>query len=144
MHSSKVRCSIMNEPFRRHWSFIVTDKKCVYPVAAVLLVLGAVAAFATMDASYLSRTGNFIIGTGVWISMRYTLREGINRHKNRADTLPTVPGTSAINAAYFNNITFAIGDAQLQLHGFALVLLGSAVGSFGDLALKALFSGKFM
>ncbi|RAN69381.1 hypothetical protein B5P43_36360 [Bacillus sp. SRB_336] len=123
----------------RHWSFVVTDKRYLYVVAAVILVAGLVAAFLYQDASLFSRAGNFIIGTGVWMGMRYTLREGINRHKDASDESPVIAGTWQLNAAYFNRITFSIGDAQLQLHGFALVIFGSLVGSFGDLILKALF-----
>lgn len=121
----------------RHWSFIVTDKRYLYPIAAGILVAGILAAFAFKDASFFSRAGNFIIGTGVWMGFRYTLREGINRHK-KSDSL-VIPGTNQLNADHFNSITFSIGDAHLQLHGFALVIIGSFVGSFGDLALKAVF-----
>ena len=134
----------MSTPFHRHWSFVVTDKRYIYPIALAFLVLGTIASFAKADPSYLSRSGNFIIGAGVWISMRYTLREGIKRYKDLADLSPTVPGTNALNSNFFNNVTFVIGDAQLQLHGFALVLVGSAVGSFGDLLLKWLFPTVFV
>jgi hypothetical protein len=75
------------------------------------------------------------------MSLRYTLREGINRHK-KSDS-PVIPGTNHLNADHFNNIAFSIGDAHLQLYGFALVIIGSTVGSFGDLALKALFPTCF-
>lgn len=128
---------------KRHWSFIITDVRYIYPLALLLLVLGLLVAFACKDASHFNRFGNFIIGTGVWVSMRYTLREGINRHKNMANSFPTVPGTNQLNATYFNSIAFAIGDAQLQLHGFFLVILGSIVGSFGDLFLTLTFPYYF-
>lgn len=127
----------------RHWSFIVTDRRYLYPIAMLFLAAGLVAAFLSKDANHFARSGNFIIGTGVWMSMRYTLREGINRHKDLSNSSPTVPGTNQINPQFFNQITFAIGDAQLQLHGFILVMLGSIVGSFGDLILKFSFPGCF-
>ena len=75
--------------------------------------------------------------------MRYTLREGINRHKDLSNCSPTFPGTNQVNPQFFNQITFAIGDAQLQIHGFILVILGSVVGSFGDLILKCFFPEYF-
>ena len=87
--------------------------------------------------------GNLVIGTGVWMSMRYTLREGINKYKNMADSSPVVPGTNQLNVDFLNKVGFAIGDANLQLHGFALVVLGSVIGSFGDLILIRLFPGSF-
>ena len=121
---------------RRHWSFIVCDPKYLYPLAVGLLIVGIVLAFVRSEPTMLNRFGNLIIGTGVWMSIRYTLREGLNRHKNHADNSPMIPGTTQLNAAYLNKITFGIGDALLQVHGFVLVIAGSLVGSFGDLALK--------
>ena len=128
---------------KRHWSFIVCDKKYLYPVVFLLLTAGVVAAIVLKDPVQLNRVGNFIMGIGVWMSMRYTLREGINRHKDLADSSPTVPGTKQLNTKFFNQITFSIGDAQLQVHGFALVILGSIVGSYGDIILKYVLRGYF-
>lgn len=128
---------------KRHWSFIICDKWVLYPVAILLLAAGGIAAFVTKDPSQFTRVGNFIIGTGVWMSMRATLREGINRHKDFSNSSPTVPGTNRLNPAHFNQITFSIGDAFLQVHGFVLVLVGSFVGSYGDIVLKSLFPGSF-
>lgn len=127
----------------RHWSFVVTDRRYLYPIAMLLLIAGLVAAFLSKDANDFTRAGNFIIGTGVWMSMRYTLREGINRRKDLSNSSPTVPGTNQINPQFFNQITFSIGDAQLQIHGFILVIVGSVVGSFGDLILKCIFPKYF-
>ncbi len=129
---------------RKHWSFVVTDKRVIYPLALALLAGGLLASFVKADPTYFPRVGNFIIGSGVWMSMRYTFREGIKKQRDLADHSPTTPGTRALNSNFFNNITLSIGDAQLQLHGFALVLLGSTVGSFGDLLLKWLFPSAFM
>lgn len=128
---------------KRHWSFVVCDKKYLYPVVGVLLVVGVTLAFLMKDPVQLNRVGNFIIGIGVWMTMRYTLREGINRHKDFADRSPTIPSTNQINTAFFNQITFSIGVAHLQLHGFALVVVGSIVGSYGDVILKALVPEAF-
>lgn len=128
---------------KRHWSFAATDRRYLYSLALVLLLLGLVAAFKLRDPSHFARAGNFIIGTGVWMSMRYTLREGINRHKDLANSSPTFPGTNQVNPNFFNQITFSIGDAQLQVHGFVLVIIGSLVGSFGDLILKIGFPSCF-
>ena len=80
------------------------------------------------------------------MSMRYTLREGINKHKDAAKSRPTLPGPGKavqLNWAYFNEIAFSIGDAQLQVHGFVLVVVGSIVGSYGDLILGYFFSSHF-
>ena len=133
---------------KRHWSFVVCDKKYLYPLVAVLLAAGLAAAFVSHDPVQLNRVGNFIIGTGVWMSMRYTLREGLERYKNVSDSSPTLPvvdhpGVVQPNAAFFNRATFVIGDAQLQLHGFGLVMLGSVVGSYGDAILRYLLPGRF-
>lgn len=127
---------------KRHWSFVVCDAKYLYPAALFLLTAGVATALIFKDPVYLNRVGNFIIGIGVWMSMRYTLREGINRHKDLTRSSPTVPGTNALNSEFFNQITFSIGDARLQLHGFGLVVLGSVVGSFGDLILKAVVPAR--
>ncbi|CAE6714040.1 hypothetical protein [Paraburkholderia haematera] len=127
----------------RHWSFVVTDRRYLYPIAVLLLIAGLVAAFLSKDANNFTRAGNFIIGTGVWMSMRYTLREGINRRKDLSNSSPTFPGTNQVNPQFFNQIAFSIGDAQAQVHGFILVILGSVVGSFGDLILKCSFPGYF-
>ncbi len=133
---------------KRHWSFVVCDRKYLYPVVALLLATGMTAAFMWHDPMQFNKVGNFIIGTGVWMSMRYTLREGLERYKNLSDSLPTVPiadhpGVSQVNAAFFNRAAFAIGDAQLQVHGFVLVMLGSVVGSYGDALLRYLLPGRF-
>ena len=126
-------------PHKRHWSFVVTDKKYLYPFVALLSVIGVVAGIESGDPTYFSRVGNFIIGIGVWMSMRYTLREGINKHKEALKSCPTLPGNGPayqLNEKYFNEIAFSIGDAKLQIHGFFIVIYGSVVGSFGDLILK--------
>ena len=128
---------------KRHWSFVVCDKKYLYPAVGLLLAIGLALAFSMKDPVQFNRVGNFIIGIGVWMTMRYTLREGINRHKDLADRSPAFPGTNQINANFFNQIAFSIGDAQLQLHGFALVAVGSVVGSYGDVILQALVPGAF-
>ena len=128
---------------KRHWSFVVCDKKYLYPVVGVLLAAGFVAAFVWKDPVYFNKVGNFIIGTGVWMSMRYTLREGLERYKDASDSSPTVPGTNQFNAAFFNRATFALGDAHLQIHGFVLVLVGSVVGSYGDVILRYLLPARF-
>ncbi|MFZ2508569.1 MAG: hypothetical protein WAW79_08885 [Steroidobacteraceae bacterium] len=128
---------------KRHWSFVVCDKRYLYPVVGILMVIGLAAAFKLRDPTQFSRVGGFIIGIGVWISMRYTLREGINRVKDFAKTSPHVQGTTQVNIDYFNQIAFSIGDAQLQVHGFVLVVLGSVVGSYGDLILVRLFPACF-
>ena len=124
---------------KRHWSFVVTDKKYLYPLVAFLSVVGVVAGIKFDNPTYFSRVGNFIIGIGVWMSMRYTLREGINKYKDLSKSSPTLPGSGPLyqlNEEFFNEITFSIGDAKLQLHGFFLVIYGSAISSFGDLILK--------
>jgi len=129
--------------FKRHWSFVVCDKKYLYPAAAFVLLLGLFVSFYFRDPTQLSRVGTFIIGIGVWMSLRYTLREGINRTKNRTDSSPVLPGTNRLNMKFFNQIAFSIGDAQLQIHGFVLVVIGSLLASYGDIALIQLFPGSF-
>jgi len=109
----------------------------------LLLVAGFIGAFRYHDPTLFARVGNFVIGIGVWMSMRSTLRDGIERTKSAADSSPVLPGTNQLNSNYFNNISFALGDAFLQLHGFVLVLAGSAIGSYGDLALAWLFPTAF-
>ena len=128
---------------KRHWSFVVCDPKYLYPLVVVLLMFGVLAALAWRDPVQLNRVGNFIIGTGVWMSMRHTLREGINRYKNITDSLPVLPGTNQPNPDFFNRAAFAIGDANLQVHGFVLVITGSIVSSYGDLILRRLLPDFF-
>ena len=131
---------------QRHWSFVATDKRYMYLIAAAILVAGLASAFSWRDATFFARAGNFIIGTGVWMAMRFTLREEINRTKNGLDNSPFLPGEGRflqLNPTYFNNITFSTGDAFLQLHGFSLVLIGSLVSSFGDLLLLAVVPARF-
>jgi len=122
---------------------VVCDRKYLYPVVGVLLAAGIVAALVWNDPVHLNRVGNFIIGTGVWMSMRYTLREGLERYKDVSDLSPTAPGTNQLNAAFFNRATFALGDARLQIHGFVLVIVGSVVGSYGDVILRHLLPSRF-
>ena len=125
------------EPHKRHWSFVVTDKKYIYPLILLLSFAGIAAAIILKNPTYFSRTGNFIIAIGVWISMRYTLREGINKYKDLARSTPVFHG-GKLNSDFFNDIAFSIGDAKLQIHGLCIVIYGSAVGSLGDLLLEAL------
>lgn len=125
--------------YKRHWSFVVTDKKYIYSFVVLLSVVGFGAGIKFNDPTYFSRVGNFIIGIGVWMGMRYTLREGINKHKYLSDSSPVLPSNGPykqLNANYFNKVVFEIGDAELQLHGFFIVVYGSMVSSFGDLILK--------
>ena len=138
--------TLEEKPYKRHWSFVVCDKRYLYPVAALILVAGIAAAVILKDPNQINRIGSFIIGIGVWMSMRFTLREGINRHKNALDSSPVIPGpgrAKQLNANYFNNIMFSIGDAHLQLHGFSLVVAGSVLGSYGDLIIRLLLPGYF-
>ena len=104
---------------------------------------GVVAALVLKDPVHLNRVGNFIIAIGVWMSIRNTLREGINKQKDLAHSSPTVPGTNQLNDRFFNQIAFSIGDGQLQVHGFVLVILGSMVGSYGDIIIKRILPGWF-
>jgi len=123
----------------KHWSFVVTDKKYLYPIVALLSVIGVVIGSKFDDPTYFSRVGNFIIGIGVWMSIRFTLREGINKNKDYSKSFPALPSNGRLpqlNAKYFNEIAFSIGDAKLQLHGFFIIIYGSTVSSFGDLILK--------
>ena len=129
--------------YRRHWSFVVCDPKYLYPAGIFLLALGVYLSFHFRDPTQVSRVGTFVIGIGVWMTLRYTLREGINRTKNMAASSPVIPGTNQLNIGFFNQISFSIGDAHLQLHGFALVVAGSLVASYGDLALEKLFPVYF-
>ncbi len=133
---------------KRHWSFVVCDRKYLYPLVVLLLLAGLAAALALRDPVQLNRVGNFIIGTGVWMSMRYTLREGLERYKNVPASSPTMPvsdhpGACQPNPDFFNQVTFALGDAQLQVHGFVLVILGSVVGSYGDIIVRYLLRTHF-
>jgi hypothetical protein len=115
------------------------DPRYLYPIAGVVIAaLGALPALVSKDPVYLNRVGNLVIGIGVWMSMRYTLREGISKYKDTMDSSPVAPGTSELNLEFFNRVAFAIGDAKLQLHGFGLVAVGSIVGSYGDLILRCL------
>ena len=66
----------------RHWSFVVCDKKYLYSTAVLILAFGLWAALSFGKPEHFNRAGNLIIAVGVWMSMRSTLREGINRHKN--------------------------------------------------------------
>lgn len=131
------------QKFRRHWSFVVCDKKYFYPLILVLMSLGLWSAFYFRDATQVSRVGNLIIGVGVWVSMRSTLREAFKIGTDLADLSPTIPGTNQMNSTFFNNIVFSAGDKRLQIHGFILVVFGSLLGSYGDLALKLLFPKNF-
>ena len=126
--------------FKRHWSFVVTDKKYLYPFVFLITLLGVIAALYFGEPTYFSRTGSFVIGIGVWMSMRYTLREGINKHKDMKKLSPHVPVTNQLNIDFLNEITFSLGDAKLQLHGFFIVIYGSFIGSFGDLVLQYVLS----
>ena len=129
----------MSKSRKRHWSFIVTDYRYIYPAIFILSVIGVVGSVVFNDPTIFSRMGNFIIGFGVWMSMRFTLREGLNRNKNALDASPTLPGPGPafqVNSNYFNNIAFSIGDAVLQLRGFKVVVYGSVVGSWGDRLLE--------
>ena len=128
---------------KRHWSFVVCDPKYLYPLVVVFLAVGLLTALVWNDPVYLNRVGNLIIGTGVWMSMRYTLREGINRYKDLAAASPVVPGTNQLNAEFFNRAAFTIGDAALQIHGFVLVVVGSIIGSYGDLILRRVLPAQF-
>lgn len=124
---------------KRHWSFIVTDPKYLYSIIILLLIVGFMLAIYCNDPSQFSRVGGFIIGIGVWMSFRYTLREGINKYKNASDSQPMCGDKKngyTFNSTYFNNIAYSIGDAKLQLHGFIIVIIGSIISSYGDLILK--------
>jgi hypothetical protein len=99
------RKTLEEQPYKKHWSFVVCDKMYLYPVASLIFVAGIAAAIMLKDPNQINRIGSFIIGIGVWMSMRFTLREGINRHKNALDSSPIIPGrgpAQQLNARYFN------------------------------------------
>jgi hypothetical protein len=135
----------VTEKFKRHWSFIVCDKKYLYPLVILLLILGIGTSIIFNDATHINRVGNFIVCVGVWMSLRFALREGINKHKNAQDASPTIPGSGRaqqLNPAYFNDITFSIGDAKLQIQGFGIVIFGSVLGSYGDIIFSLFYDFK--
>lgn len=132
----------------RHWSFVVCDPKYLFPLSLFVLAVGIYLAIVKRDPIYFQRFGNFIIAIGVWMSMRYVFREGINTYKNALDASPILPGNPGdkaflLNPDYFNKIAFSIGDARLSIYGFVLVVIGSIIGSFGDLILKHIFPRIF-
>src|SRR5438045_223430 len=111
MSKFKIRNRLM-----RHWSYIVCDKKYSYPFVLFVLALGLILSIIFKDYSQLNRVGTIVVAIGVWMSMRSTLREGINKNKDYSDTQPIIDGK--MNITHFNKI----GDAQLQVHGFILVI----------------------
>jgi hypothetical protein len=124
---------------KRHWSFVVTDKIYLYPIVAIISVFGIFYSIHSNDPTFFQRIGNFVIGIGVWMSLRYTLREGINSSQDMKKQMPSLPTggkLNQINPALLNKFAFSIGDAHLQLHGFFLVIYGSIIGSFGDYIVK--------
>jgi hypothetical protein len=126
---------------RRPWAFVVTDWRYLYLLAALVLAGGLYAAYHTRDAMHFARAGNFVVCIGVWMTMRYTLREGINKHKDASLSQPTIQGY--FNWRYFNEVTLSIGEAWLQIYGFALVVVGSAAWAYGDWILKHLTPAAF-
>ena len=132
----------------RHWSFAVTDRFRMYLAVWVLLATGVLLSIGLNDPGQFQRIGNFILVLAVWMSMRSTLREGIQRHSSAlgdSPTLPRRPGEKGfrVNATYFNRLAFRIGDATLQAHGLIVALIGSIVASYGDLILLGLMPGAF-
>jgi hypothetical protein len=128
---------------QRHWSFIVTDKKYLVPVAVVVLLAGLVLSYVRHDAMHFARAGNFVVCIGAWMSMRGTLREGLKRVHDARDSSPVYPD-GRLNANWFNARIFAQGDAVLSLWGFAIVFVGSVVWAYGDLLLKWLSPASFI
>jgi hypothetical protein len=126
----------------RHWSFIVTDKKYMVLLAVLVLLAGLFLSYRWRDATQLARAGNFVVCIGVWMSMRFTLRQGLSKTFDARDDQPVLPG-GALNANWFNIRAFAQGDAVLQVWGFAVVLVGSAVWAYGDWILKQVSPGAF-
>ncbi len=122
----------MNEKPKKHWSFIATDIRILLPIVSIIILLGICDAFFHSEPSRLNRVGNFIIGIGVWMSMRGTLREGISRYHNLQDESPVLRGTKQVNLNYFSISNFRRGDAVLQVWGFGIVVVGSILGSYGD------------
>lgn len=117
----------------------MTDPKYLYPFVGLISLSGIISAITFNDPLLFQRMGNLIIGVGVWMSMRFTLREGINKHKDISNQSPTLSGNGPLrqlNATFLNNISYSIGDAKLQLHGFYIVLYGSIIGSWGDVLFK--------
>lgn len=127
---------------RYHWSFVVTDKRYLLPLAALVLALGLYFSFHLRDASQIARAGNFVVCIGVWMSMRYALRQGLNRVYDMRDEQPVLPG-GQLNANWFNARTFAVGDAILQFWGFGVVVVGSVVWAYGDWILKHICPAAF-
>lgn len=126
----------------RHWSFVVTDKKYMVLLAVLVLLAGLFLSYHLRDATQIARAGNFVVCIGVWMSMRYTLRQGTNRTYDVRDEQPVHPD-GQLNANWFNARTFAVGDAILQVWGFALVFAGSVVWAYGDWFLKLVSPGEF-
>ncbi len=128
------------EKFKRHWSFIVCDPLYLYPITSILLLVGFLFANIMNDPEQLLRIGNFIIGVGVWMSMRSTLRNGLKKETNYNDNFPVIPNKGYLNSTWFNERTFEYGDAKLQIHGFVITIIGSIFASYGDYIFSLLFS----
>ena len=126
----------------RHWSFVACDPKYLFPLSLLILAVALYFAISRRDATLLPRFGNFVVAIGVWMSMRYVFREGIGRSRNALAGSPVLPD-GQLNVDFLNNITLSIGDAKLSIYGLLLVVIGSIIGSFGDLILKHLLPRVF-
>lgn len=113
---------------KKHWSFIVCSPRILLPIVIFLTLIGVLMAYNFNDFGFFNRFGNFIVGIGVWMSLRYTLREGIRSEKNLMDSVPFIEiheKVSVPNSNFFNEIAFSIVDAKLQIYGFVIVVYGN-------------------
>lgn len=125
MRATSVRRTLRGQADEEALALRRCDPKYLYPFALLLLTLGVIAALVWRDPVHLNRARHFIIGTGVWMSLRYTLREGITIHKDAADSSPVFPGTNQVNPAYFSELAFEIGEARLPDHSCSTIAGGS-------------------
>ena len=120
---------------KRHWSFIFCGKNFGIFLITAIITIGIFLSLYFKEAFILNRFGNFIMAIGVWLSMRDTFREGLNKHKDLNDEKPVFPN-GFVNGTFFNNLNFRLGDARLRVWGLVIVFIGSIVGSLGDLIIK--------
>jgi hypothetical protein len=128
---------------KRHWSFILTDKRLYIP--ALLLVFIGSFLWSLQISSWvpISRFGSIIVIFGAVLGLRRHFRLGATNVENEAPPTSIPVGSKGVHklsVAGINEGTFRGGDLKLQLTGLKLAVFGTFLWGYGDAIFQFIYA----
>lgn len=127
---------------RRHWSFILTDKRLYIPTLFIIFIASFFWSLHINSWLPISRFGSIIVIFGAILGLRRHFRLGSKNVENEPP--PTsIPvgnkGAHKFNVEGVNESAFRSGDLKLQLMGLKLAVFGTFIWGYGDAIFQLMY-----